>query len=89
MSAIASLIGTLISAGIGALICLFLYKKGKKAGISEARVKVEEEKHAAAIVVNEVKQEVASELDTASDDHLVTVAHRWLRPSPTSDTKPN
>lgn len=65
------------------------FKKGRKAAAAEAKIKEAEQRNEAVRVVNEVKQEVDSEIDTASDDHLVTVAHRWLRPSPTSDTKPN
>lgn len=89
MNLIADIIGMLVVAAIGSLVAFSLYKKGKKAAIAEVTIKEAEQRNEAVRVVNEVKQEVGSELDTASDDHLVTVAHRWLRPSPTSDTKPN
>jgi hypothetical protein len=89
VSAIANVVGTLVAGLIGGMICYFLYRKGKKAGAAEVEVKAEERRHAAAEQVAEVKKEVEQDVHSASDEHIIAIATRWMRPSQTSGIKPD
>lgn len=85
----ADVVGLLVTAVLGLLGAIFVFKKGKDTAKKEVELKAVEEHNEAVRVVNEVKEEVAAEIGDASDDHLVTVARQWLRSSTPPDTKPN
>ena len=85
----ADIVGLIVTAVIGFFGALFVFKQGKDVAKKEAALETAEKHNEAIRVANEVKEEVTAELGVASDDHLVTVARRWLRPSATSDSKPN
>lgn len=82
------IVGVIVTALVGLIGAIFVFITGKDVAKKEEKLKAVEEHNEAVRVVNEVKQEVDAEISTASDDHLVTVAHRWLRPS-ASDSKPH
>jgi len=85
----ADIVGLLVTAVLGLLGAIFVFKKGKDTAKKEVELKAVEEHNEAVRVVNEVKEEVAAEIGSAPDDHLVAVARNWLRPSTTPDSKPN
>lgn len=85
----ADVVGLLVTAVLGLLGAIFVFKKGKDTAKKEVELKAMEEHNEAVRVVNEVKQEVAAEIDAAPDDHLVNVARRWLRSHTPPDSKPN
>lgn len=75
----ADIIGIIVTALVGLFGAIFVFKKGKDVAKQEEELKAVEEHNEAVRVVNEVKKEVDAEVGVASDDHLVTVANRWLR----------